>query len=258
MRLTESPLITKKLAALALFWVTAAGVLGLAVTASLAAPKPAPAPAPPTTTTVVDTTPPPAPVFADKPADPSTGRNAHFTLSDDEANVTFRCRLDGGSFGTCNKEVNYNNLDFGEHCLDARAADAAGNLSPVTTWCWSIVLQGGFPISGSITQPFAPGVTRPLNLVIGNPFSFTIRVTSVAVSVGSTDKDGCVGTANFTVTKGLTSTVDVPRNTTRSLQQLGIDESAWPTVTMPNLATNQDACKGATLSLTYTGQATRP
>lgn len=255
MQLTET-LITRKVATLAALWLAGAGVVGLAATSSLAAPKPAPVAT--TTTTVADTTPPPAPVFADKPADPSTSKNAHFTLSNAEANVTFRCRLDGGSFGTCTKEVNYNNLDFGEHCLDVRAADAAGNLSPVSTWCWSIVLQGGFPISGSITQPFAPGVTRPLNLVIGNPFSFTIRVTSVTVTVGSTNRPGCVGTANFTVTKGLTSTVDVPRNTTRSLQQLGVAESAWPALTMPNLAVNQDACKGATLSLTYAGQATKP
>ena len=257
MRLTGSLAITKKTAGLALFWIAGAGVLGMAATSSLAAPNPPPEPTT-TTTTAVDVTPPPAPVFADKPTNPSTSRNAHFTITDAEANVSFRCRLDGGSFGTCGKEANYNNLGFGEHCLDARAVDAAGNLSPVTTWCWSIVLQGGFPISGTITQSFAPGVTRPLNLVIGNPFSFTIRVTSVAISVGSTTRPGCVGSTNFKVTKGLTTTVDVPRDTTRSLQQLGIAEAAWPTVAMANLATNQDACKGATISLSYTGQATKP
>lgn len=258
MRMTRRPMILGKATMVALLSVAGAGALSLALTSADAAPKP-PAPAASPTTTVPDTTPPPAPVLSEKPDDPTTSRNAHFKITDAEAGATYRCRLDGGAYGSCSQAANFNALDIDEHCLDVRAADAAGNLSPVTTWCWSIVLRGGFPISGNVDQLFAPGVTQPLNLVIGNPYNFAIRVTSVTITVGdTTDRPGCAGTTNLTVTQGLAVPVDVPRNATRSLQQLGLAQADWPTLTMPNLATNQDACKNAAFSLAYTGEATKP
>ena len=64
--------------------------------------------------------------------------------------------------------------------------------------------------------------------------------------------------ANLTVTQTLLVPATIAKNSTRSLQQLGIAPSSWPTVTMPNLATNQDACKGATFTLGYTGMAVKP
>ena len=39
------------------------------------------------------------------------------------------------------------------------------------------------------------------------------------------------------------------------LQALGLTQSRWPQMRMPNLATNQDACKGAAFRLTFTGAA---
>lgn len=116
-----------------------------------------------------------------------------------------------------------------------------------------------FSINGSVSQLFAPGVSRPVNLVLGNPHNFTIRVTAVTITVSpSTDKSGCSGTANLKVTKSLSVPVDVPKNATRSLQQLGVAQANWPVLTMPNLPTNQDACKNALFSLSYTGQAVKP
>ena len=116
-----------------------------------------------------------------------------------------------------------------------------------------------FSISGSVAQLFAPGVSRPVNLVIGNTHNFTIRVTGVTITVSpATSRPGCSGTANLKVTKSLTAPVDVPGNATRTLEQLGVAQAAWPVLTMPNLPTNQDACKNAVFSLAYTGQAVRP
>ena len=253
---------TRKAGNVALAVAAGAGALSLAVTSALAAPKgpaaPEQAPAVTTTTTVVDTTPPPAPVLAEKPDLTTTSRNAHFKFTDDEAGARFRCRLGDAPYGDCAPVVNFNNLDPDEHCVDVRAVDGAGNLSSVTTWCWSIVLHGGFPISGTVDGLFAPGVTHPINLVIGNPYNFGIRVTAVTITIADgTGREGCSGTANLTVTKGLTVPVDVPRNTTSSLRDLGVAQDDWPRLTMPNLPTNQDACKSATFSLTYTGQATK-
>lgn len=243
--------------------LSVAGVVGtwLVIGSALAAPTPpaTPAPATTTTTTAPDTTPPPAPTLSDKPSDPTTSRTAHFKITSAEAGVSFRCSLDGVPFGPCGQAVNYTGLDYSEHCFAVRAVDRAGNVGPVTTWCWSVVLQGGFPISGMADQPFFPGATRAVNLVIGNPYNFTIRVTAVSIAVADpTSRPGCDGPTNLMVTQGLAVPVDVPRNSTRSLLQLGVDPDAWPQLTMPNLPTNQDACKNATFSLAFTGQAVKP
>lgn len=239
--------------------VTGVVATWLVIGSALAAPgRPAP-PSPATTTTGVDTTPPPAPELTAKPSDPTTSRNAHFKISGAEAGVTFRCSLDGGPFTACGQTVNLNALDFSEHCFGVRAVDVADNAGPVTTWCWSVVLQGGFPISATVDQRFFPGATRPLNLVIGNPYNFAIRVTAVAITVAeSTGRPGCTGPANLTVTQGLAVPVDIPRDSTWSLLELGVDRDDWPRLTMPNLATSQDACKNATFSLAFTGQAVKP
>lgn len=207
----------------------------------------------------IDTVAPAAPVLADKPDDPTSSTNARFRTTHAEDGVTFECRLDGRPFERCGDISNFNNLSIDEHCFDARAVDAAGNRGPHAGHCWSIVLKGGFPISGVVDQPFAPGVTRPLNLVIGNPYNFAIRVTAVDISVGdATGNAQCVGSTNLKVTQPFSTPVTVPANSSWSLQQLGVAPSSWPQLTMPNLATNQDACKGVTFSLAFTGQATKP
>ena len=41
--------------------------------------------------------------------------------------------------------------------------------------------------------------------------------------------------------------------TAESLHDLGVPQADWPVITMLNTNTNQDACQGATLTLTYSG-----
>jgi hypothetical protein len=208
---------------------------------------------------VIDTAAPPPPTITQKPTDPTNDKNAHFKITDAEASATLSCRLDGRPFGTCGGTANFNSLDANQHCFDVRAIDRAGNVSATTTYCWTILLSGGFQITGSTDGLLHPGKTQPLNLVLGNPFAFTIRVMSVTIDVDSaTTKSGCSGPTNLQMTQGLTTPVNVPAGSTRSLQQLGVASGNWPKLTMPNLSTNQDACKGAVFTLRYTGTATTP
>lgn len=254
MRLTRRLTITKATIAS----VTGAGLLSLVVTSALALPKPA-ATGAPTTAAAHDETPPPPPEFTEKPDQTTTNRNAQFKIVDAEAGVTFSCSLDGAASEPCNRVVNFTNLDFDKHCLRVRAVDAAGNQSETAaTWCWSIVLHGGFPVSGTIPQLFAPGVSHRLDLVIGNPYNFPIRVTAVTITVAEDAATPCEERVNLIVEEPLAGPVDVPRNSTQSLSQLGVASADRPLLTMPNLSTNQDACKGASFSLTYTGEAIKP
>jgi Ca2+-binding RTX toxin-like protein len=88
-------------------------------------------------TGVPDTTPPET-SLGNKPADPTTSRDAAFTYSSSEPGSTFECRLDGDSFAPCSTAgKSYSNLALGTHTFRVRATDAAGNTdaSPVEyTW----------------------------------------------------------------------------------------------------------------------------
>jgi len=123
-----------------------------------------------------------------------------------------------------------------------------------------VVEQPGVPfdVGGPVglTTLLAPGVTVPLNLSITNSNTVPVHVTALKVTIAGTDKAGCerenytstpYSGGGFTVAAGATDA---------SLQQLGIPQTAWPTLTMIDLpTTNQDACKGAQVSLSYAGIA---
>jgi hypothetical protein len=125
-----------------------------------------------------------------------------------------------------------------------------------------------FTISGDTAQPLVPGgVPSPIDLIFHNPGSATIFVTDITVSVGGTSAGtSCTG-ANFVTTSfsygtsgpsSGTGGVPVPPGQTVSLQAAGVDPQYWPTVRMID-GGDQDACEGASVTLTYSnGQAYSP
>jgi hypothetical protein len=123
----------------------------------------------------------------------------------------------------------------------------------------TVVKARRFAIGGDLRTLLRPGGSAPLDLVLTNPYSFDLRVTSLRVRVGArTSRPGCSGDANYAVTQysgGYPLTL--PRGSTRRLDGLAPDPAAWPQVSMHALPTNQDACKDARLSLDYEGTATR-
>ena len=110
----------------------------------------------------------------------------------------------------------------------------------------------GNPPTGALLSPGAAAV--PLNLVLTNPHPAPITVQSVTVSVTGTSAGGC-GAANFSVSQQLLATPTVPARATVSLQELGVDQSYWPQLRMLD-AGNQDACRNASVNLSYAGTAT--
>jgi hypothetical protein len=85
---------------------------------------------PVTLTVRVDLAPPPAPVVSGGP-DASA-------LSSSEDGVTFECRLDGGASAACSSPVGVPGLAPGDHTLDVRAVDEAGNASPEMADAFSV------------------------------------------------------------------------------------------------------------------------
>jgi hypothetical protein len=88
-------------------------------------------------TWTLDTTPPPPPVITG-PANPSNSSSATFGFTDEDPTVSFHCNLDAHGFPTCSNPQTYTGLADGIHVLNARAVDAAGNESTVSSYTWAI------------------------------------------------------------------------------------------------------------------------
>jgi hypothetical protein len=124
----------------------------------------------------------------------------------------------------------------------------------------TLVVQAGsaspFSMSGNLAQTLYPGTRAPLNLSLTNPNSVDLKVTSLTVTVGSTNKPGCAASTNFTVDQfSGTYPLTIHPGTT-SLSSLVADSTKWPQVKMLDLPSSQDACQTATVSLSYAGSAT--
>ncbi|MGH8994381.1 MAG: hypothetical protein ACRDZ7_22965, partial [Acidimicrobiia bacterium] len=198
------------------------------------------------------------PTITKAPEDPTFDTTAQFKFTG-QSGVGFRCRLDGGAVSSCNSgTANYNKLEPGEHTFEVRAINASAALSAPATYTWTILLRSGFEITGSLDQVLYPGTSERVNLSLGNPYNFPLRVLGVEVTVEpETTNPGCIGDDNLSVVHGLTGEVVVPARSTMSLLELGVDPGLWPLVEMLNLDTNQDACKNATFKLSYEGTGTK-
>jgi hypothetical protein len=121
--------------------------------------------------------------------------------------------------------------------------------------------QESFSLSGEPSSAvISPGVFVPLDLSISNSNDVTLVVTEIEVTVSAVSAPNATKLLPCTVkdfkvnqldTK-LTLTVD-PGETV-ALSKLGLPSTAWPQVGMPiDKKTNQDGCKGASLTLSYSG-----
>lgn len=96
----------------------------------------------------------------------------------------------------------------------------------------------------------------PLDLRISNPNGQQIAITNLTVSVNQPLGAAC-SQANFAVTQVPTGyPVLVPANASNvPLSSLGLSLSQLPTLALLDLSSNQDVCKGTTVTLAYTGSA---
>jgi hypothetical protein len=210
----------------------------------------------------LDTTPPPAPAIVLGPERTTTAKSASFSFHDEEAGARFECRRDRARFKHCTSPLSYPSNSKSAHTFQVRARDAAGNLSPVASWSWTVVkivkTKGGkpFTVTGTASGPLAPGASSPLLVTIHNPNTVAITVTSLAVEVAdASSKPGCDGGANIAVTQSNVSPsepVSVPAGGQVTLPSGAVHA---PVVLMRDLSTNQDACKNASFTFLYSGSA---
>ena len=213
-----------------------------------------------------------APVITSGPTNPSTNTSPEFIFTDTNwPNVRFTCWLDSGKQMNCTGDTDHDgnrNIEGewqfsavaqGAHCFSVYANDGEGRQSPTTEFCWTIgTAAQNFSVGGSLATPLYPGTSLPLNMTFTNPGSLPITIPSGGISASNititSNAPGCAS-SNFTVAQGLTAAVTIPGNqlTPTSLSALGVPQADWPVIKMIDTNTNQDACEGVKLTLTYSG-----
>jgi large repetitive protein len=210
----------------------------------------------------IDTTPPPVPAIGTHPSVSTTVKSASFGFSDSEHGVTLLCRRDGARFERCTSPTSYGSLSLGAHTFQVQARDAVGNTSAAATYSWTIVKEvvetagKPFTVSGDASGPLAPGLIRSLALTVSNPNNVAITVTALSASVAAGSSNaGCDGPANLQLTQSNISAANplaIPANGHVALPSGAVSA---PQVLMKDLPVNQDACKGASFTFTYSGSA---
>ncbi len=113
-------------------------------------------------------------------------------------------------------------------------------------------------ISGTTHRLLRPGARARINLRFANPSRHSVKLRHVRVTISSiTAPEADAGhpctRADFRVRPMRSQTFVLPRFWSTNLVRLGIPAWQWPHLKMRNRPVNQDGCKDATLTLTYTG-----
>jgi hypothetical protein len=102
---------------------------------------------------------------------------------------------------------------------------------------------GTITLHGVISNALTPGSTSPVTFTADNSGASSQQVGTVHAVV-STDKVGCEA-EDFTI-------ADTPENQVLAKESTGTKLENNGSITMADTAANQDACKGATITLTLT------
>lgn len=144
--------------------------------------------------------------------------------------------------------------------LVASGSDASGTTRYAYASVQLVISTSGKPfmISGNLPGVLSPGASRALNLLLANPNNKTVAITNLTVTVQSVRRAaaavGACTVGDYAITQYTGPyPLTVPRQSSASLSDLGVAAQYWPQVRMLNAPTNQDGCKGAAVSLAYSG-----
>jgi hypothetical protein len=145
--------------------------------------------------------------------------------------------------------------------LPALPAEVAPSVPPVPPVPPVPAPPDAFTIAGTLPNLLTPGTGEPLDLTLTNLEGTDLVIASLNVQVAAVSgpQRNSIHTCDpedfsveqFSGTPGFT----LPAASSTDLGELGFEPSEWPTVSMLNRPVNQDGCKGASLSLSFTGTA---
>jgi hypothetical protein len=210
---------------------------------------------------------PAPPVLSGSPDPDTTSAEAVFTFTGPEG-MAFECSLDSSAWQECSSPVIYVGLGLGSRRFCVRSVSPTGIPSPpsCTTWVIHAGQQppastpppSGFVIAGDLPGTLAPGLGGPVPVRIMNPLSFPLTITGLVVTVSAgSSNPGCDGATNLDVAQsnmaGSAVSVVVPAGGAVTLPAQG---ATAPVVTMLDVRSSQDACKGASFTLSFAAVGT--
>jgi hypothetical protein len=201
----------------------------------------------------------PTPSITQHPADPTRSSSAAFAFRDRHHHASFRCRLDGSPWRRCSSPIHLSRLGLGKHhfYVYVHANHPSDIRSHVARFDWNVVAQSSesFSISAGVIGSLYPGAApHSIPLTLRNSNGVPIYVTELTVAV-TNSPPGCSSSTNISLSQSSASAtipVLIQANGSVTLPAQGVTA---PTIQLVDLPVNQDACKGATFSLSFTGSA---
>jgi hypothetical protein len=197
---------------------------------------------------------PTSPTIVLAPSHLTSATTATFTFTDSAAGVAFLCTRDARPPASCRSPITYGQLSAGAHTFRVSARYGVGRESQPATYRWTVEDSGGGPltVTGRARGPLLPGTgPEPIAVRLANPASTRLSITSLTVTVdGSRLPAGCAP-GNFELTQSDISTarpVTVSGNGAVTLPAQG---ATAPAIAMIDTKSDQDGCRGATLTLDY-------
>jgi hypothetical protein len=191
------------------------------------------------------------------PAKTTLSTRVSFRYASRQAEVAFACKLDDAGWKRCGPtQVAYRGLAVGAHRFFVRA-EAGGARSRPARFAWAQAEPKGFSIVPELSalSLLYPGAAPiPVPLVLTNPNSAPIQVTSLKVSV-TADSAACPSGANLELVQSSASAktpVKIPAGGMARLPAAGVSA---PAVALRDLPVNQDACQGVSFPLAFLGKA---
>jgi hypothetical protein len=204
----------------------------------------------------------PRPRITAHPKARTSSTTATFRLSNRARHVRLECHLDASPWRRCGRTVTYASVDSGRHRFFARATRRRVGKSRIASFKWKVeapvtpVNANGLPFAIVQSGPpplLYPGAgPSPLPLTLANPNPDQIQVTSLAVAVTG-GPAGCDPRVNIRVEPSTVSSADplvIPGGGT-----LAVAIAQAPTIELVESGMNQDACRGGTFSLRFSGSA---
>ena len=200
---------------------------------------------------------PPRPRITRHPAKTTVSTSVAFRYVDRLPQLAFQCRLDGGAWKTCGPRVVYRGLAVGAHRFLVRAEGPSGVRSLPARFSWVQAQPKRLTIKPELSglgQLYPGAPPQALPLVVGNPNSSPISVTSLRVAVAA-DPVGCDSAANLELIQSSASSakpLQIPAGGSVRLPAKGVSA---PAIALRDLPVNQDACRGAQFPLSFSGEA---
>ncbi len=139
-------------------------------------------------------------------------------------------------------------INDGSYTITVTQPDNSGNVG--TTGPKILILATrAFTVVGNAISTLRPGTVSDLALTINNPYPFALKIEAINVAFVGTGP--CNGPANFTVSRPFAGPITVPAGATV------LPSTVSPQIKMLNRAVPQDGCKLASISLNYSGLASR-